>query len=581
MMDLPPDKSKVLWSYENERKWEIIKDQGKVSAKQPPDFYLEKLLTYLDPKASRSTKRRRIIGDATSTQVLRDLEISLRTNSIEWVREFLSDKNRGLDILVDYLTFRLIMQQQEILSNKTTRYQNKSHSVTASSFDNIDDFNDSDHTFDLINHLRTNDQSNNDNASKINSVVNNALSTSSLINGSIISNNQNQTSLGDTSFSSRYISSFLRKPYHPSSIGQNYGRPNLLSNADQQVASTLNMFPKHHSQKLRLGIVSDDVHVCIMCLRAIMNNKYGFNLVMEHSQAINCLALSLNHQSARTKSLVLELLAAICLVKGGHEIIICAFDNFKLVCQEKQRFEILMHYFKDLEKFNIDFMVSCLQFINIIVHSVDDMNFRIHLQYEFTQLGLDEYLENKLKQNESEDLQVQIQAYLDNILDVTNLVEEAEQKNNALERLQQLMEKLSVSNEIQNNLQTGYNLLECKLVEVGKQRDEVINQNQKLQDEMQSVRRSMDKCQAEAKDKQYLLESKISQLERQQYTTGVPHVEDTASLTQTRHKVNLKLDRNFNDDNSATCIPAAAAPPPPLPSAEIASVENQGRNSEL
>lgn len=47
-----------------------------------------------------------------------------------------------------------------------------------------------------------------------------------------------------------------------------------------------------------------------------MNNKYGFNLVMEQSNAINCIALSLNHQSLRTKSLVLELLAAICLVKG-------------------------------------------------------------------------------------------------------------------------------------------------------------------------------------------------------------------------------------------------------------------------
>lgn len=34
-----------------------------------------------------------------------------------------------------------------------------------------------------------------------------------------------------------------------------------------------------------------------------------------------------------------------------------------------------------------------MQFINIVVHSVEDMNFRVHLQYEFTKLGLDEYLD--------------------------------------------------------------------------------------------------------------------------------------------------------------------------------------------
>lgn len=37
-----------------------------------------------------------------------------------------------------------------------------------------------------------------------------------------------------------------------------------------------------------------------------------------------------------------------------------------------------------------------MQFINIVVHSVEDMNFRVHLQYEFTQIGLDEFLEVRL-----------------------------------------------------------------------------------------------------------------------------------------------------------------------------------------
>lgn len=50
-----------------------------------------------------------------------------------------------------------------------------------------------------------------------------------------------------------------------------------------------------------------------------------------------------------------------------------------------------------------------MQFVNIIVHSVEDMNFRVHLQYEFTALKLDEYLE-RLRHCESDDLQVNLES---------------------------------------------------------------------------------------------------------------------------------------------------------------------------
>lgn len=83
-----------------------------------------------------------------------------------------------------------------------------------------------------------------------------------------------------------------------------------------------------------------------------------------------------------------------------------------------------------------------MQFVNIIVHSVEDMNFRVYLQYEFTQIGLDDYLE-KLRQTESEELQVQISAYLDNVFDVGALMEDSETKNVALEQVAELEEQLS------------------------------------------------------------------------------------------------------------------------------------------
>ena len=113
------------------------------------------------------------------------------------------------------------------------------------------------------------------------------------------------------------------------------------------------------------------------------------------------------HKKLRTKALVLELLAAICLVKGGHDTILHAFDNFKVELGEQHRFETLMHYFSHPESFQIEFMVACMQFINIVVHSVEDMNFRVALQWEFTNLGLEECLD-RLSTHESDELAVQI-----------------------------------------------------------------------------------------------------------------------------------------------------------------------------
>ncbi|XP_065141773.1 formin-like protein 3 isoform X2 [Paramisgurnus dabryanus] len=356
-MNLPPDKARLLRQYDNEKKWDLICDQERFQVKNPPHTYIQKLRGYLDPKVTRKKFRRRV---QESTKVLRELEISLRTNHIGWVREFLNDENRGLDILVEYLSFAqcAVMLDFEALEMADDCSLDKAKSWSRS----IED------------------------------------------------------------------------------LHQN-GCNTLVRSARQSVLRYGSASNSKTIKNSRLVSQKDDVHVCIMCLRAIMNYQYGFNLVMSHDHAVNEIALSLNNKNPRTKALVLELLAAVCLVRGGHEIILSAFDNFKEVCKEKHRFEKLMEYFRS-EDGNIDFMVACMQFINIVVHSVEDMNFRVHLQYEFTKLGLDDFLE-KSKHTESDKLSVQIQAYLDNVFDVGGLLEDAETKNVALEKVEELEEHLS------------------------------------------------------------------------------------------------------------------------------------------
>ncbi|XP_038199466.1 formin-like protein 3 isoform X4 [Arvicola amphibius] len=440
-MNLPPDKARLLRQYDNEKKWDLICDQERFQVKNPPHTYIQKLQSFLDPNVTRKKFRRRV---QESTKVLRELEISLRTNHIGWVREFLNEENKGLDVLVDYLSFAQCSVMYSTLPGRR------------------------------------------------------ALKNSRLV-----------------------------------------------------------------SQK-------DDVHVCILCLRAIMNYQYGFNLVMSHPHAVNEIALSLNNKNPRTKALVLELLAAVCLVRGGHEIILAAFDNFKEVCKELHRFEKLMEYFRN-EDSNIDFMVACMQFINIVVHSVEDMNFRVHLQYEFTKLGLEEFLQ-KSRHTESEKLQVQIQAYLDNVFDVGGLLEDAETKNVALEKVEELEEHVSHLTEklldLENENMMRVAELEKQLLQREKELESIKETYENTNHQVHTLRRLI-KEKEEAFQRRCHLEPSARGLDSMGGSEALARIGPT-ELSEGMPSSDLDLLASAPPAEEALPLPPPPAPPlppppPPLP----------------
>uniref|UniRef100_A0A8C4LQN3 Formin like 1 n=1 Tax=Equus asinus asinus TaxID=83772 RepID=A0A8C4LQN3_EQUAS len=346
-MNLPPDKVQLLSQYDNEKKWELICDQERFQVKNPPAAYIQKLRSYLETGGvSRKVAadwmsnlgfKRRV---QESTQVLRELEISLRTNHIGWVQEFLNEENRGLDVLLEYLAFAQCSVTYDIEST--------------------------------------------DNGAP---------------------------------------GSEKSKPLEQSVEDLSKGPPSALPPQPKSRHLTIKLTPAHSRKALRNSrIVSqkDDVHVCIMCLRAIMNYQ---------------------------------------------------------ACGEQHRFEKLMEYFRN-EDSNIDFMVACMQFINIVVHSVENMNFRVFLQYEFTHLGLDLYLE-KLRHTESDKLQVQIQAYLDNVFDVGALLEDTETKNAVLEHMEELQEQVTLLTE---RLRDAENESMAKIAELEKQLSQARKELETLRD---------------------------------------------------------------------------------------------------
>ncbi|KAF4115937.1 hypothetical protein G5714_003426 [Onychostoma macrolepis] len=512
-MNLPPDKMKLLSQYDNEKKWELVCDQERFQVKNPPSAYLTKIRSFYQDHGGVARRFKKRVQE--STQVLRELEISLRTNHIGWAQEFLNEENQGLDVLVDYLSYAQ-----------------------------------SDVPFEV----------------------------ESVENGGSVSDSRR--------LSERSVEDLAKNVNHSSTHG--------VTRAAR--AFTVRISNLTHARKTmrnaRLATQRDDVHLCIMCLRAIMNYQSGFNLVMTHPRCVNEITLSLNNKNPRTKALVLELLAAVCLVRGGHDIIILAFDNFKEVSGEKNRFEKLMEYFMNDDS-NIDFMVACMQFINIVVHSVENMNFRVHLQYEFTQLGLDQYLES-LKEMESEKLQVQIQAYLDNVFDVGALLEDAENKgeimehltelqetnaqlnarlqeyeNGALEKMaeleQQLMQSTKESALLKESLRES-----CAQVSTLQQRErerEIQREREREQERLSQPSQVNRERNRETSEKESKLEAKLKELEEK----GLVRLERTSSGSLDIEVIPVTVEKivtqtvTVSDPASQAPPPPAAAPPPPPP----------------
>ncbi|XP_072775301.1 formin-like protein 1 isoform X5 [Taeniopygia guttata] len=484
-MNLPPDKMKLLNQYDNEKKWELICDQERFQVKNPPSAYIQKLRSYLDTGGVSRKFKRRV---QESTQVLRELEISLRTNYIGWVQEFLNEENKGLDVLLEYLAFAQCSVAYDMESAESSPGSDKGK----------------------------------------------------------------ERSLED-----------LNKSSSPTQ-GSSKARP-----------LTVRLSSSHGRKALRnsrLVSQKDDVHVCIMCLRAIMNYQSGFSLVMNHPACVNEITLSLNNKSARTKALVLELLAAVCLVRGGHDIILAAFDNFKEVCGEKNRFEKLMEYFRN-EDTNIDFMVACMQFINIVVHSVENMNFRVFLQYEFTHLGLDQYLES-LRLTESDKLQVQIQAYLDNVFDVGAMLEDSETKTAVLEHMEELQEHVS---QLTEKLQNAENDSMAKIAELEKQLSQARRELEALREQLSPPRPPSPPSPQPQECYRLALERRLAELEEKGLVQilrgpdGDVAIEIVPVVIETPASPVASGEATATTDTTATCTDAPALapapPPPPAPAA--------------
>lgn len=153
-------------------------------------------------------------------------------------------------------------------------------------------------------------------------------------------------------------------------------------------------------------------HECIKCLKAIMNNTVGLKQMFQHKDSLIILARSINSPQQGIVMDVVKILAAISLIPpDGHEKVLEAITvNGEL--EGKERFAPIIQGLK--AKDNDGLRVACIQLINALLSSPDDLDFRLHLRNEFMRSGLVDVLENlQGEEGKNQELSIQLKVFQD------------------------------------------------------------------------------------------------------------------------------------------------------------------------
>ncbi|XP_065358658.1 protein diaphanous [Calliphora vicina] len=134
---------------------------------------------------------------------------------------------------------------------------------------------------------------------------------------------------------------------------------------------------------------------CIKCLKAIMNNTWGLNLVLTPDQhtVVLLLAQSLDPRKPSTMCEAVKLLASFCLVhdRNGYDKVLRAITTAASTSyKSSERFRPIVDALFLDDKFDPRRELAChsLIFINTLTNTHSDLNFRLHLRCEIMRMGL-------------------------------------------------------------------------------------------------------------------------------------------------------------------------------------------------
>uniref|UniRef100_A0A6Q2WU14 Diaphanous-related formin 2 n=1 Tax=Esox lucius TaxID=8010 RepID=A0A6Q2WU14_ESOLU len=171
----------------------------------------------------------------------------------------------------------------------------------------------------------------------------------------------------------------------------------------------LDALEKLLDKKQQEGIDKRNQHKLIQCLKAFMNNKYGLQRILGDERSLLLLARAIDPKQTSMMTEIVKILSAVCII-GEENILdkILAAMTIAAERNNKERFAPIVEGLENHEAQQLQ--VACMQLINALVTSPDDLDFRIHLRNEFLRCGLKKILPLK----ETEELDIQLKVFNEN-----------------------------------------------------------------------------------------------------------------------------------------------------------------------
>ncbi|XP_071596617.1 protein diaphanous homolog 3 [Heliangelus exortis] len=186
---------------------------------------------------------------------------------------------------------------------------------------------------------------------------------------------------------------------NPVSWVENFGREGL--------GLLLDVLERLVETKNQDKVVKRSQHKVIQCLRAFMNNKYGLERILGEERSLLLLTKAIDPKQTNMMTDIVKLLSAMCIV--GEENILEKILEAITAAAEERNVDRFSPIVEGLQDNSVQLQVACMQLINALVTSPDDLDFRLHIRNEFMRTGLREILPQlKCIKNEALDIQLKV-----------------------------------------------------------------------------------------------------------------------------------------------------------------------------
>uniref|UniRef100_A0A8C3DDD7 Diaphanous related formin 3 n=1 Tax=Corvus moneduloides TaxID=1196302 RepID=A0A8C3DDD7_CORMO len=186
---------------------------------------------------------------------------------------------------------------------------------------------------------------------------------------------------------------------NPVSWVENFGREGL--------GLLLDVLERLVETKNQDRVVKRSQHKVIQCLRAFMNNKYGLERILGEDRSLLLLTKAIDPKQSNMMTDIVKLLSAMCIV--GEENILEKILEAVTAAAEERNVDRFSPIVEGLQDNSVQLQVACMQLINALVTSPDDLDFRLHIRNEFMRSGLKEILPQlQCIKNEALDIQLKV-----------------------------------------------------------------------------------------------------------------------------------------------------------------------------